>query len=133
MYLARSFPLIKPASFHLPTGHEPFDASSTAPPTVAEYWLPWIPTTVGSPHSAAKLSQTKIAGTVLPPRPDAFADITPRTNILGQRPSKKNIDTIYITSGKNSRREEHSREHSAARNEVQQRRRTLASYMLKQQ
>src|SRR5438270_926668 len=30
MYLARSFPLIKPASFHLPTGYVPFDAS--APP-----------------------------------------------------------------------------------------------------
>src|SRR6266480_3155485 len=27
MYLARSFPLIKPTSLHIPSGYEPFDAS----------------------------------------------------------------------------------------------------------
>src|SRR5947207_10447808 len=56
MYLARSFPLIKPASFHLPTGYVPFDAS--APPKRCRVLASVGPYDSGA-CSTAKMRRTK--------------------------------------------------------------------------
>src|SRR5947207_13519486 len=103
MYLARSFPLIKPASFHLPTGYVPFDAA--APPKRCRVLASMGPYDSGA-CSTAKTRRTKSLAPYCHHyhhhHPDAFAGRTPRTNMLNEqhlrpkRPSRR-TSTIRIT------------------------------------
>jgi hypothetical protein len=84
MYLARSFPLIKPVSFHLLIGYVPFDASAP----LKRYR---VLASVGPYDSGACLTAKTRRTKSLAPYcyyyyhhyyQDAFAGITPRTNML---------------------------------------------------
>jgi hypothetical protein len=98
MYLARSYPLIKPASFHLLIGYMPFDAS--APPKRCRVLASVGPYDSGA-CSAAKMPRTKSLAPYCHHHhhhQDAFAGITLRTNIRPKSATKKKKSSLRTFS-----------------------------------